>query len=111
MSRLASVLPQLPKDIPLIVRRVNIDNATKFYDFRVRREKIEVALRWLKHHNRYYRDIVISEEVLSQLPDDDNLEHLFVRPLADMDVLDQDEPVNQAPDVTDDMGNASAWPC
>ena len=93
----------------IFIWRVNVDDATTFYDFRVRREKIEVALRWLKHHNRYYRDVVISEEGLSQLPDDENLGHLFVRPLVDMDILDQDEPVNQAPNVTDDMGNTSTW--
>jgi hypothetical protein len=35
------------------------------------------------------------------LPDDDNLEHLFVRPLSDIDIPDRD---NQAPNTTDNMG-------
>src|SRR5947207_429689 len=83
VSRLATVLPQMPRDIPLVVRRANL-NEDKHYDFRVRRSKIERALRWLKLHNKWYRDVTISDEQLSQLPLDDNLEHLFIRQVYDL---------------------------
>src|SRR5579859_46448 len=85
VSRLATVLPQIPRDIPLIVRRANL-NEDKHYDFRVRRSKIERALRWLKIHNKWYRDVTISNEQLSQLPIDDNLEHLFARQTDDLNL-------------------------
>lgn len=51
VSRLANSLPRVPSDIPLIVRRSDL-NGTKHYDFRVRCNKIEEALRWLKRNNR-----------------------------------------------------------
>ena len=39
--------------------------------FRVRRQYVYEALQWLKEHNRYYRDIEISTERLSELPEND----------------------------------------
>ena len=74
--RLAAVLPQLPVDIPLIVRRSDIHEA-RHYDFRVRQHKIRGALQWLKDNNKWYRDITISEERLAQLPENANLEDRF----------------------------------
>ena len=60
------MLPQLPVDIPLIVRRSDI-HETKHYDFRVRQHRIRDALQWLKENNKWYRDITISDEQLVQL--------------------------------------------
>ena len=51
VSTLASVLSQLPVDIPLIVRCSDI-HETKYYDFRVRQHKIRDALQWLKENNK-----------------------------------------------------------
>src|SRR5271169_1919527 len=70
VSRLATTLPQKPEDIPLIVRRAN-QTEDKHYDFRVRRGKVQRALQWLKGNHKWYRDITISNEALSQLPIDD----------------------------------------
>ena len=80
--RLAAVLPQLPVDIPLIVRRSDIHEA-RHYDFRVRQHKIRGALQWLKENNKWYWDITISEERLTQLPVDANLENHFWRQIVD----------------------------
>jgi len=87
VSRLATILPQLPVDMPLIVRRANLTE-DKHYDFRVRRRKIEEALVWLKANNKWYRNVTISEERLSQLPMDDNLEHVFVRETTQLELPD-----------------------
>lgn len=76
MSRIATILPQLPSDIPLVVRRTNAEG-TQHYDFRVRQPYVRAALTWLKNHNKWYRDVVISEERLSQLGEDENIEDQF----------------------------------
>ena len=36
--------------------------------YTVRREKVHRALLWLKHHNRAYADIDISDDLLAKLP-------------------------------------------
>jgi hypothetical protein len=76
VSRIGNILPQLPSDIPFVVRRTNAD-ATKHYDFRVRQARVRGALMWLKENNKWYCDIVISEEHLSQLGQDTNMEDQF----------------------------------
>lgn len=96
VSRLATALPQIPMDLPLIVRRTNL-NDDKHYDFRVRRNKIERALRWLKLHNKWYRDVTISDDQLSQLPLDENLEHLFVRQVDDLNLPEAPATTNPPP--------------
>jgi hypothetical protein len=98
MSRLANILPQLPTDIPLIVRRSNI-HETRHYDFRVRQHKVRAALEWLKANNKWYRDINISEERLSQLPTNANLEDRFWRQMADDPIGIQVPPANNEQDV------------
>ena len=85
VSRLAMSLPQKPENIPLVVRRSNL-NDDKHYDFRVRRNKVKQALEWLKRHHKWYRDVTISDETLEDLPIDDNIEHLFVRRIADLPI-------------------------
>jgi len=75
VNSLCTILPHLPKDLDiLIVRKEGGDHAHK--DFRVRRAVVRSALQWLKRHNRYYRDIGIDYECLSQLPEDGNLSGL-----------------------------------
>ncbi|KAA1476551.1 hypothetical protein DENSPDRAFT_785204 [Dentipellis sp. KUC8613] len=59
--------------------------------FRVRRQAVSAALRWLKEHNtKYYGNIEISEERLSVLPEDDVPEEITdaVHQLDDLRVLD-----------------------
>jgi len=106
VSRLASNLPQLPPDVPLIVRRANLNN-DKHYDFRVRRHKVETALQWLKQNNKWYRHVTISQERLSQLPVDDNLEYLFAREVADLDLPEPPgavRPHNDNGNVDEELG-------
>lgn len=75
MQQLADVLPQCPKDLPVIIFTVNgKDNCSK--DFVVRRNKISDALNWLtgvnKHgepNNFLYKDVKISEQNLAELPE------------------------------------------
>jgi hypothetical protein len=73
---MANVLPQLLSDIPMVVRRTNVEG-TRHYDFRVRQPKLRVALTWLKENNKLYHDVIISEERLSQIGDDTNMEDQF----------------------------------
>jgi hypothetical protein len=98
VSRLATELPQLPADMPLIVRRSNI-HETRHYDFRVRQHKVRAALHWLKENNKWYRDIIISEERLSQLPANANLEDRFWRQVVDDPVGTPVLPPNGEPEV------------
>ena len=76
VSRIANTLPQLPSDIPIVVRRTNAEGM-RHYDFRVRQPNVRAALTWLKENNKWYHDIVISEDRLSQLDEDGNIEDRF----------------------------------
>ena len=76
LNRLATQLPRLPGQVPLVVRRSNRSEG-RHYDFRVRRDKVQAALVWLRINNRWYHDIDISPERMEQLPLDGNLEHCF----------------------------------
>lgn len=75
VQQLADVLPQCPKDPPVIIFTVNVKgNCSK--DFVVRRNKISDALNWLtgvnKHgepNNFLYKDITISDQNLAELPE------------------------------------------
>ena len=52
----------------MIVRKQGIENTHR--DYRVRREFVLSALRWLQANNPYYADIIISEENVMSLPTD-----------------------------------------
>jgi hypothetical protein len=77
--RFYSELPLLPDAIPLMVRRERADGGGH-YDFRVRREKVRVALEWLKVNNTWYRE-------------DGNLQNQWELPVP---------PIAQALEVIDD---------
>jgi len=71
----ATILPRLPAEMDIIhVRRQGKDDTHK--DFRVRRHRVEGALRWLKDNNPAYADIVIDETRLQNLPADGELPNL-----------------------------------
>ena len=76
VTRFASELPLQPDRVPLIVRREGPDGVNH-YDFRVRREKVRAALEWLIQNNKWYRNVVIADAVLEDLPEDGNLQHLW----------------------------------
>ena len=58
-------LPPRPQDLPFLYLKNPRESVTDKY-FRVRRVKIVEALQYLKLHNPYYKDIIISEENMNQ---------------------------------------------
>lgn len=60
--------------------------------YRVRRQVVADALRWLKSHNRYYYDIDISNDRLASLPEDDVPDELLavVNQTEHPEILDQE---------------------
>lgn len=103
VSRIGSILPQLPSDIPLVMRRTNAEG-TQHYDFRVRQAKVRAALTWLKENNKWYRDVVISEERLSQLGNDTNMEDEFRTGMGQNERMDVTEGEGFANPGDGDMG-------
>ena len=71
----ATILPRLPAEVDIIrVRRQGRDDTHK--DFRVRRHRVEGALRWLTDNNPAYGDIVIDGARVFNLPEDGELPNL-----------------------------------
>ena len=71
----ATILPRLPAEVDIIrVRRQGKDDTHK--DFKVRRQRVEGALRWLKDNNPAYGDIVIDDSRIQNLPEDGDLPNL-----------------------------------
>ncbi|KAE8741904.1 hypothetical protein FOCC_FOCC012556 [Frankliniella occidentalis] len=70
VQELATALPHRLADLNSIitVRTQGVQGAEGHVDFNVRAGRVRAALVWLKEHHRYYRDVEISEENLSQLP-------------------------------------------
>ena len=67
IQHLADSLPRYPKQLPIIIVRVNgKTNSSK--DLTVRREKVSSALHWLIKHNPVYQDIKIDYNCLAALP-------------------------------------------
>lgn len=64
-----SELPPRVSELPLISIKRTGSNNTEAH-FKVRRDKVFNALLWLKHNNRFYRDIVINYNNVSLLSDD-----------------------------------------
>lgn len=69
-SPIVEVLPRLPDNLGVCIV-VGSHGAGGQHDLRANRSKIRQALMWLREHNLYYRNIVISEEALSHYPDGD----------------------------------------
>jgi hypothetical protein len=61
VSRMANIFRQLLSDIPIVVRRMNVEG-TRHYGFRVRHSKVRAALTRLKENNKWYYGVVISED-------------------------------------------------
>ena len=75
-------LPRKWKDLGYcVVRKLGNASGTKHKDFRVRRDRILTALRWLKANNRFYADVEIDHETAGVLPEDGDVGHLL--PTAD----------------------------
>jgi len=71
----ATILPRLPREVDIIrVRRQGKDDTHK--EFRVRRNQVEGALRWLANNNPVHADVVIDEARLQNLTADGELPNL-----------------------------------
>ena len=68
----AKIFPRLPQEIQIIKVKKQGKNET-YREFRVRRIKVEQALKWLKINNPAYADIIISSNRLLHLPEDGEL--------------------------------------
>ena len=75
LTTFATSLPRLPKELDILnVRKEGSDCTHR--DFRVRKSVVLGALLWLKHHNKYYRNVNIDYDSLNELPEDGNLSGL-----------------------------------
>ena len=89
------ILPRLPKDIKfvqVIKKYKNAEGEVGEKKFRIRREKVLVALNWLKKYNKYYNDIIIRDSNLdwmedreeADLPNDENQTIVVDEDMADV---------------------------
>lgn len=92
------VAKNLPRSGPLMVCVVKKGRCPGARDkiFRVRRQKIEDALVWLQQNNRFYHDLNIDQNQLSQLPVDGVYEGGIEY------VVDNDLPVEDDAEIADD---------
>ena len=77
--------------------------------FKVRRAYVWRALLWLKENNRHYKDIVISEDNLADLPEDDIPGSIFdlIRRDDNPDTADREREGYVPDDRVEDTGRAS----
>ena len=64
------LLPRLAADVPIIILRREGQEPGQHKDLHVRGVRVRRALIWLIANNPYYRDIVLDDTALSQLPVD-----------------------------------------
>jgi hypothetical protein len=99
VKMIANALPRMPADVESLwlEKQTGAASAKKFSMFRVRRAKVEAALRWLIAHSPAYAKVTIDQAALASLPDDDVVEATHAR------VGDKDG--NRA-DAAEDLGPA-----
>ncbi|CAH3158228.1 unnamed protein product [Porites lobata] len=96
----ATILPRLPAEVDIIhVRRQGKDDTHK--DFRVRRHRVEQALRWLKDNNPAYADVVIDGARIENLPEDGELPNLRTVEFSETERTDDRGPAPQQLDAGD----------
>ena len=69
VQNVANILPNIVADIPVIIFTAKGCN-NEDVNFKVRRERVFQALVWLKNNNPYYRNIIIDEQRVADLPVD-----------------------------------------
>ena len=102
VREIAKILPHRIKDLPIIIVRKKDQHGTS-YNFTVNKERVYKALQFKINHDKFYRDVQIDENALSELTSnsDDNSfdqlnavhmefdldanEYLFVGPITKMD--------------------------
>ena len=80
--------------------------------FKLRRAYVWRALLWLKENNRHYKDIVISEDNLADIPEDDIPASIFdlIRRDDNPDTANKEREGYVPDDSVDDTGRASQIP-
>ena len=68
ITTFAATLPRLAADVPIIILRGEGQEPGQHKDLHVGRVRVQRALIWLIASNPYYRDIVLDDTALSQLP-------------------------------------------
>ena len=71
IQHIATKLPNLPKDLPII--QINVDGSNSKH-FQVRRAKVLEALIWLQQHNPQYKDVEIDDKRINDLPENGNID-------------------------------------
>lgn len=84
VQHVEQVATKLPHFVGLLnsILLVNRETPDGLIQFKVRSRVVRHALYWLKNNNQYYRNILIDEQALSQLPEDGDVAHL----LANLDM-------------------------
>ena len=75
VASFVNTLPRQPTSLDIVVVRKE-SSANSHRDFRVRRLKVVNALHWLLANNKYFQDITVDNDVISNLPEDDNFTHI-----------------------------------
>ena len=91
----ATSLPCTGKSVGMIVVKCKGKNDAH-KDFRVRRDRLQEALLWLRQNNRYYSNIEVDYAALNTLPDNGLLPDLQV--IEDDDLI---QPADAADDIMD----------
>lgn len=75
VGELADLLPRLAREVDVIELEREVGaSGGRMREFRVRRQRVEAALRWLIRNSPAYRNVTLSEENLTVLPDDGQLD-------------------------------------
>ena len=73
VQELALQLPHKIKDLNSIVCIKYQNRSDKYHEFNIRSGRVRRSLEWLKKHNPFYKNIVLSEENLNLLPEEGNV--------------------------------------
>lgn len=98
ISKIALELPRLAADIPIvIIRSPNHSNPANSIDLKVRRNHVEVWLRWLKANSSVpgYKNLVISKSNLDLLPDDGLIELKEIESIEEFEISLNTSPHDQ----------------
>jgi hypothetical protein len=68
VTDIATRLPRLPDEVDIVVIRKEDVDLSRHVDITVRRAKVKAALEYKIAHDPNYADLIIDEDVLSQLP-------------------------------------------
>ena len=100
----ATILPRLPAEVDIIrVRRQGKNDTHK--DFRVRRHRVEGAIRFLKDNNSAYSDIVIDAARIHNLPEDGELPNLRTVEFSETEHMEDQGPAPQQLDAGETDGS------